>query len=152
LSARSSSLISVSNLALSFFLNLASFLSLASSALERGKIYYQKDGWVDKLLGKVKLTAEIKDKIIKHYSDKISRDLKLLQKSSSRNDFLQFIKYLHKVIRNLQIIYLLKNSKPVVSEKFFNKRFAKIENGEITKLISSVSTQIDMNSIYKNIR
>jgi len=122
---------------------------MSMSALKKGGVYYQKDGWVDKLLEKIKLTAEIKNKIIKYYSDKVSVDLKLLQKSSSRNDFLQFIKYLHKILRNLQLIYLLQNNKPVISEKFFDKRFAKIENGKITKLIKSISTQIDMNTIYK---
>lgn len=77
-------------------------------------------------------------------------DLKLFQKSSSRNDFLQFIKYLHKILRNLQLIYLLQNNKPIVSEKFFDKRFAKIENGEIAKLTKGVSLQLDMNKIYKD--
>jgi len=123
---------------------------MSMSALEKGKVYYQKGRWVDKLQKKIKLTAEIKNKIIRYYSDKVSKDLKLLQKSVSRNDFLQFIKYLYKVLRNLQIIYLLQNNRPIISEKFFDERFAKIENGEIAKLIRNVSSQIDMNSIYKN--
>lgn len=123
---------------------------MSMSALEKGKVCYQKDGWVDKLLKKIKLTTETRNKIIRYYSDKVSKDLKLLQKSSSRNDFLQFIKYLHNVLRNLQIIHLLQNNKPIISEKFFDERFAKIENGEITKLIKSISSQVGMNTIYKN--
>lgn len=123
---------------------------MSMSALEKGKVYYQKDKYVDKLLKNIKLTADNKDKIIRYYSGKVSMDLKLLEKSSSRNDFLQFIKYLHKILRNMQLIYLLRNNQPIVSEKFFDERFAKIENGEITKLIKSISSQIDMNLVYKN--
>ena len=121
---------------------------MSMTALEKGRVYYQKDAWVDRLLEKIKLTTKIKDKIINYYSNKVSIDLKLLQKSSSRNDLLQFIKYLHKILRNLQLIYLLKNDKPIISEKFFDERFTRMENGEITKLIKRISSQIDMNTIY----
>ena len=51
-------------------------------------------------------------------------------------------------MRPLQIIYLIKNDKPVVSPKFFEERFGKIENGEISKLIREISSQLDMEKIY----
>lgn len=120
---------------------------MSISALDTAKIYYQKDNWIDKLKEKIKLTPEIRTKIIDHYSKKASVDLKLLNKSSSRGDLLQFLKYLEKVIRYLQLIYLIKEEKPVVSPKYFEKRFAKIENGEITKLIRKITSQIEMNEI-----
>lgn len=123
---------------------------MSISALDNAKIYYQKDNWVDKLKEKIKLTPEIRTKIIDHYSKKASVDLKLLNKSSSRNDLLQFLKYLEKVIRYLQLIYLIKEEKQVVSPKHFEKRFAKIENGEITKLIRKITSQIDMHEICIN--
>ncbi|EKE04809.1 MAG: hypothetical protein ACD_19C00432G0005 [uncultured bacterium] len=123
---------------------------MSISALDGAKIYYQKDNWVDKLKEKIKLTLEIKTKIINHYSKKASVDLKLINKSTSRGDLLQFLKYLEKVIRYLQLIYLIKEEKPVVSPKHFEKRFAKIENGEITKLIKKITSQIDMTEIFKD--
>lgn len=121
---------------------------MSISALENAKIYYQKDSWADKLKEKVKLTPELKTKIVDHYSKKISQDLKTLQKSSLREDLLEFLKYFGRVTRLLQLIYLLKNEQSIVSQKHFEQRFAKIENGEITKLVIKVTSQIDMNDIY----
>ena len=93
----------------------------------------------------------IRTKIIDHYTKKASVDLKLLNKSSSRNDLLQFLKYLEKVIRYLQLIYLIKEEKPVVSTKHFEKRFAKIENGNITKLIRKISSKVNMNEVNNDV-
>jgi len=121
---------------------------MSISALDGAKVYYQKDGWVDKLKEKIKLTSEIRAKIIEHYSKKISQDLKLLEKSSARKDLLEFLKYFGRTSRFLQLIYLLKKKKPVVSQKHFEQRFAKIENGEIAKLIRGIASQIGMNDIY----
>ncbi|MEK7502087.1 MAG: hypothetical protein AAB609_01015 [Patescibacteria group bacterium] len=120
---------------------------MSISALDTAKIYYQKDNWIDKLKEKIKLTPEIRTKIVDHYYKKASVDLKLLSKSSSRGDLLQFLKYLEKVIRYLQLIYLIKEEKPIVSPKHFEKRFAKIENSEITKLIRKITSNINMNEI-----
>ena len=122
---------------------------MSISALDTAKVYYQKDNWVDNLKEKIKLTVEVKNRIIEHYSKKISQDLKLLQKSSARKDLLEFFKYFGRTTRFLQLIYLLKTDLPIVSQKHFEKRFAKIENGEIAKLIRNVSSQIDMNQLYR---
>lgn len=122
---------------------------MSISALDSSRVYYQKDSWVDKLKEKVKLTSEIRIKIIEHYSKKVSQDLKLLHKSSSRGDLLEFIKYFGKVTRFLQLIYLLKNGLPVVSQKHFEKRFAKLENGSITKLIRNTASRFNMDGVYK---
>ena len=124
---------------------------MSISALDTAKIYYQKDNWVDKLKEKIKLTPVIRTKVIDHYTKKASVDLKLLNKSSSRNDLLQFLKYLEKVIRYLQLIYLIKEEKPVVSTKHFEKRFAKIENGNITKLIRKISSKVNMNEVNNDV-
>lgn len=122
---------------------------MSISALGSAKVYYQKNGWIDKLKEKVRLTAEIRNKIIEHYSNKASQDLRLLQKSSSRGDLLELIKYFGRITRFLQLVYLLKNELPIISQKHFDKRFGRIENGEITKLIKNFSSKVDMDEVYE---
>jgi hypothetical protein len=116
-------------------------------ALDTAKIYFQKNGWVDELKEKVKITQKARRRIIDKYIVKTGIDLKLLEKSSKRGDLIQFLKYLERILRSFQIIYLLKNNKPVVSSKFFEKRFAKIEDGEITQLIRYIADRFNMSDI-----
>ncbi len=121
-----------------------------TSALNSAKIYFQKDNWADNLKKELRLTVRVRQRIINHYKCKAGVDLKLLEKSTKRKDVIQFMHYLEKVLRTLQIIYLLENDKPIVSSKKFEERFAKIENGEITKLIREITSGINMFEIFRD--
>lgn len=123
---------------------------MSISALNSAKIYFQKDNWVDNLKKEVQLTTEVRQKVVGYYKSKTELDLKLLEKSTKRKDVIQFMHYLEKVLRALQIIYLLENNKPIVSSKKFEERFAKIENGEITKLIREITSSINMSEMFAN--
>jgi hypothetical protein len=122
---------------------------MSISAVESAKIYFQKDNWVDNLIAKFDL-SKYKAGLINYYKQKSSTDLAILEKSTKRRDFLEFIKYLHKVLRSLQIIYLLEHNLPIISTKHFEERFGRVENGEITKLIRKASSQVNMNEIYED--
>jgi len=121
---------------------------MSISALTSSIVYFQKDRWVDNLKKETQLTDEARQRVISYFKNKTSADLKLLEKSTKRKDFLQFIKYLEKILRSFQIIYLLENNKPIVSPKNFEERFAKIENGEITKLIRQITANTDMDQVF----
>ncbi len=124
---------------------------MSISALNSAKIYFQKNNWVDNLKKEVQPTTEMKQRIINHYKSKTGVDLKLLEKSTKRKDIIQFIHYLEKVLRALQIVYLLENNKPIISSKKFEERFAKIENGEITKLIRKITSDINMAGMFEDL-
>lgn len=121
---------------------------MSISALNSAKIYFQKDNWVNNLKKEIQLTKEVRQKIANYYKSKTGADLKLLEKSTRRKDVIQFMHYLEKVLRALQIIYLLENNKPIISSKKFEERFAMIENGEITKLIREVTSGINMHEMF----
>lgn len=122
---------------------------MSVSAFETAKIHYQKESWFDSLKEKVKLNSDARKRIIDHYSKKISQDLKLLKKSKSRGDFLEFIKYFARIARFLQLIYLLKNNLSIVSQKHFKKRFARLENGDITKLVGNFASRVNVDQVYR---
>lgn len=122
---------------------------MSISALESARVYYQKHSWVDRLKEKVKLNTQIRNKIVEHYSRKANQDLLLLKKSSTRSDLLEFTKYFGKIARFLQLIYLLKNEFPIISQKHFEERFGKLENDEITNLIRNFSSKINMDEVYE---
>lgn len=124
---------------------------MSFSSLELAKIHFQKNNYVNKLKKEINLLKGVKNKIINDYKIKISVDLKLLEVSSKRNDLLPFLKYLERILRMLQIVYLLENDKPVVSSSLFEKRFAKLENGKITNLIRKITKGIDAKQIFKEI-
>lgn len=123
---------------------------MSISAVDASEIYFQKSNWVYNLKNNFKL-EKYKEKLLTYYKNKCGVDLALLEKSAKREDFLEFIKYLHKVIRSIQIIYLLENNLPIVSSKHFEKRFAKIENGEISKLIRNITGSLNFDQILMDI-
>ncbi len=124
---------------------------MSISSLSSAKIHFQKNDYVDKLKSKIKISKEIQNKIINDYKTKMSIDLKLLEKSARRNDLLPFLKYLEKILRAMQIIYLLENDKPVISANLFEKRFAKLENDKITSLIRDMTKDINTEQIFNKI-
>jgi hypothetical protein len=121
------------------------------SSLQKAKIYWQKDKWVDKLRDKLKIDKNKKEKLLSYFKDKISVYLVSLEQATYRADLLYFIEHLEKVLRMLQLIYLVDNNLPILSSKHFEKRFARLEKGKITSLVRNIAESIDMEQIFKEI-
>lgn len=121
---------------------------MAIDAFKGSHVFFQRLNTVKHLSSLITLSSKKRDAIIRHFKKKAEVDLYILKKSACRVDLIQFLKYLEKTLRFMQILYCLKHKHRVVSSKFFEQRFAQCEKTQFVELVHTISNKLNMNDIY----